>query len=618
MNAEPSCRILVVDDQPDHAEGIRRYLLQATVADWHEAGAPDGFILRPDDVLAETSSAALVAALRKGERCPYDVVICDINMDQKHDEGALAVLMALNEGKQQHAPCLLAMTQFMSTWDNRRREIESLSENLRVSVPCIVISKYKTLADVYDQEHQLDPGDWRDIVLRGILYRTDHKLFKQLRREAALSANVEHLGPFKAAFKKAKSFRDKSLVVVVSEPHGLQATFAEAFRRQVQLQSVVGFTTEHIERALFGGFLDLNKLGRGEARLLMDADDLVWEWVNSPETRLGQRLLEVNAGRIAASKNRTDEFCGLVLVSITPETEARILHNGGAPSSLYNSLPRVTLPNYAATRAHMGPLVDLLLKSSELRVDHLDRAVMAAYDWNLGFHGPSSSAAFAALRACIDWIGTQSESHDAPPGIVANELTQSPDGRRSVYARMEREALVLYILERLVRVHKEHAAQSAAAFLYYLVIATMRDSESERKTALARLWRQSGAFRILKQMGSSEVKPHMVEDAWPDRSGLTDASLYSARANKNTSTLERSTADKMLELLKGEFRHFFKRSAKRPATSRARAKKLRSGAKELGPVGRRILELLSKLKGSGRSDGARQLGVLDAPLLSTN
>jgi hypothetical protein len=157
--------------------------------------------------------------LRCDEQCAHDVVICDINMDQKHDEGALAVLTALNEAKQRHIPCLVGMTQFMRTLDNRRREIERLSEDLRVSVPCIVMSKYKRLAGVHEQECQLDPRDWRDIVLRGILYRTDHQLL--LRREAALRASVEHLGPFRPAFKNARSLRDKSLIVLVSEQHGL-------------------------------------------------------------------------------------------------------------------------------------------------------------------------------------------------------------------------------------------------------------------------------------------------------------------------------------------------------------------------------------------------------------
>jgi hypothetical protein len=119
-------------------------------------------------------------------------------------------------------------------------------------------------------------------------------------------------------------------------------------------------------------------------------------------------------------------------------------------------------------------------------------------------------------------------------------------------------------------------------------------------------------------MGASEVKPYMIEDAWPDRGRVIDASLYSAKAHKNDGVFERSTADKMLELSKGESRHFFRRPAKRPATSRARSKKLRLGSKELGPAGRRILEHLNKLKGSGRSDGARQLGVLGAPFFSTN
>lgn len=606
MTSGQAARLLIIDDQEHHAVGIKDQILKVPQTEWDKSAIPGGLAVRPSQIEVRTSSAALVESILESHACPYDVVICDINMDVKQNEGALAVLKALIEAQVTSPPCLLAMTQFRSNADSRRLEIERLSDDPRVSVPCIPISKFKTLEDVQDQALQLDPYDWRDLVVRAIVHRTDHSLLKDVKRDAALRTRVEGLGPFRPAFKRVSEYLRRSLVVLVSEEYGLQATLADGFGRVVTASNVAGLDVSLVDASLRHGPRGLGELDEGSALLLFGADDVIRKVCESPEVPLGQLLLQLNEGYLALDPEQAaTKFGGLLLLSLTPSTADAMRHAGGRPQQIFERFIKIELPPYQVTREAMPDLVELVLKMRGLRMGDLDRAVMAAYDWDLGF---DRFKGFAALRECVGWTHKQAGGAIVPEGLVADKLTQTPAGRNSVYGALGRDELLLYVVERVVREFKKDATQQVAAFLFYYIVCTLQADSKLGEKALARLWKakdprgktRAGAFEALRELGDEAVKAEVGKSKgrWPS---LPLSALYSARAFDSNGNPLRSTGEQMLEMLKGDFRHLFGDQPRERNALRA----------EL--AGR-----FAELKGTGRSRGRTQLGVLDYSYFSTN
>jgi hypothetical protein len=607
MNSGHGVRLLILDDQNHHAVGIRDQILKVPPEEWEKSAVPGGIAVRPSQIEVRNSSTELVESIRTSRTCPYDVIICDINMGMETAEGALALLKALMDAEVTNPPCLLAMTQFHSDSDSRRLEIERLSDDPRVSVPCIPISKFKTLEDVEDQALQLDPYDWRDLVLRAIVHRTDHALLKDVKRDAALSARVEKIGPFRAAFKRVREHLYRPLVVLVSEEYGLQATLAEAFGRAVNPSDVTGLHVSQVYASLgHGGQRDLAKLDEGSALLLYGADEVIRSVCDSPEIPLGQLLLQLNGGELALDAGQAStKFGGLLLLSITPNTANAISRAGEQSHRIFERLIRIELPSYLETWHVTLELVDLMLQMRGLRIDDLDRAVMAAYNWDLGF---DRFRGFAALRECVGWAHKQAGGTTVPNGLVADKLTETAVGRKSVYSSLGKDELLLYIFDRLVRVFKSESTQTVAAFLFYKTVCTLQAESPIAKKALARLWRaktardntRAGAFEALRELGDESVKAAIVKSkgGWPD---LSLSTLYSASAHVSEITRPRSTGEQMLEMLKSDFRYLFQDSPREKNALRAK-------------LAIRFVDL----KGGGRSRGRDQLGVLDYPYFSTH
>lgn len=604
MTSGQAARLLIIDDQEHHAVGIKDQILKVPQEEWDKSAIPGGLAVRPSQIEVRTSSAELVESILANHACPYDVVICDINMDVKQNEGALAILKALIEAQVTSPPCLLAMTQFHSNSDSRRLEIERLSDDPRVSVPCIPISKFKTLEDVQDQALQLDPYDWRDLVVRAIVHRTDHSLLKDVKRDAALRTRIEGLGPFRPAFKRVSEYLRRSLVVLVSEEYGLQATLADGFGRVVTASNVAGLEVALVEASLRHGPRDLAKLDEGSALLLFGADDVIREVCESPEVPLGQLLLQLNEGYLTLDPEQAvKKFGGLLLLSVTPSTADAMRHAGGRPQQIFERFIKIELPPYRAAREAMPDLVELVLKMRGLRIGDLDRALMAAYNWDLGF---DRFQGFAALRECVGWSHKQAGGAIVPDGLVADKLTQTAADRESVYRELNKDALLLYIVDRLVRVFKRETTQGVAAFLFYYIVCTLQAESSLGKEALARLWRakaargstRAGAFEALRELGDEPVKSEIgkFKGNWPK---LSLSALYSARAYASNGERQRSTGEQMLEMLKVDFRYLFSGQS-------------REGNALQAKLARRFAEL----KGAGRSRGNAQLGVLDFPYFS--
>lgn len=604
MTSQFPCRILVLDDQPEHGEAIRQCLLSISQEHWASAGAPAGWELGERDIETRQSSGDLVASLQKRQECPFDVIICDVNMDQGKREGALAVLDALHQSKPSPSPCLVAMTQFMESADPRRLEIERLADD--PSVPCFVISKYKTLAEVKNRDQQLEARDWRDLVLRAIVYRREHLILKKLKQDASLRASVEKLGPFRDVFKQAHNLRNSSVVILVSEPVGLQATIAEAFGRRVERASIhdtiVGLSVERIGLALFGGWLDLQKLTSDDARLLLHANELVRDVVLSSEGTLGQRILLLRQRIITTSDDPRETgkpFRGLLILCVSQEFHKEMLALTGQPAHIYKAFPRIALPPYREVRRAIGPLIDLKLGMRGLGVDDLDRAVMAAYNWDLGFRGVTDRTGFAALEDCIDWASENADRNIVARGVIANELTQTDDGRKSVYSGLGRDTLLLYVFDRLIRVYKIDATLGAAAFLYYRTLCTLSGNNAEKQAVLESFWKENGIFEGLKVRGDKETKMKIGGSAgtWPV--SLADDDLYRAK-QANGGEREPTTASKMWDLLKNDFPRLLKDKEPHGST----------------PIEKRIIEQAKPLKHPGSGSGRKQLRVLDRSYLS--
>src|SRR5207253_2150134 len=116
---------------------------------------------------------------------------------------------------------------------------------------------------------------------------------------------------------------------------------------------------------------------------------------------------------------------------------------------LYRDFPKVYVPAFTELRARMTAagrgaavsrtdvmgLIGFMLSAEGVAADSFDVAVMAAYDWSLGFNG--QYAGVEAMRTCVQWMATRAEDGRAPSRLVVERLTQSKEGRESIYASLD-------------------------------------------------------------------------------------------------------------------------------------------------------------------------------------
>jgi len=599
------CRILVLDDNLTHAAAVRDLLVQVTPEQW---GLESGFHLSERDVDVASASAPYVAAWKEEGQCPYDVVICDVHMGSAPDEGAMPVLETLRTLAPNTVPCLIVMTQYRDRRDAVRMQIENLKRRSANAISCIVTPKYKDMHEVADRPVQLDRTDWRDLVVRAIVSRRDHGILGRLDRELNLWNAGNKLAAFKEALAWGRTVRQERIVILVSEPFGLHRYVASAWADQVI--TVSADTAVQFPHLLFSdvGRYGLATLKADDVVLIDDADRFLDHVLSLSGGDLRARLWSLQNEQVLVGSGPTPEpkeFRGRLLLCVTLDFHDKAMKDRGEFAIFYSRIAKITLPTYAAlrcaaaysgvTRAHaaaradLDGLIDLMLETGRVNVDGLDRAVMVAYDWDLGFNG--RGAGVDGLRHCVDWLSEKAENGGVPPGIVAAKLTETPEGRVSVYSYLSEQDLLLYILERLAQEFDGPCLQ-AAAFLYYKILCTTSQSV-DRAEILSSFWANGRIFDSLAY-ASSDLTLTLADNrssrTWP---ALTDVQLYNPGAANPAWNNAPDIAQRMQERLPSIIEAF----STNPASQNQK----------------RLIDLWQTFSARGAKGGSRQLAVLDQP-----
>lgn len=622
-------RILVLDDQLTHANAVKAQILAVSASQWSSAGGPAGFQISDGDVDVSESCAAILNLIKDHQVCPYDVIIADVNMGSSRDEGALAVISALEASRAKPRPCVIAMTQYIEDLDSRRQEIERIAYDAATDTPVFVISKYKTLDGVQARHLQLDALNWRDLVLRAIIARSDRDRLKHLNHDADLTRTVGRIEPLRQVFQSATDLRrnDTSLIVIVGEPLGLQVAVCEILQKAglEAPESLLGYDSERSEKIIFGEYKSLANMSSMDGRLILDADQILMSAIADKKQPLLNNLIGI-LSRSLPETARGDEneagqrFKGLLVLGVSPETDRALRAGAGDTGRIYERFPRLVMPEFGKVQPYLEPVLSMMLRQHALSLDPLDEAVMKSFDWQLGFPPGGPVRDFEALRHCIAWARQHSLATRGrvPSGLIANELTLTLEARRSIYGRLPREALLLYVLERVLRSDRERATLTAVAFLYYRTLATEHSDGGTRQQVLKRLWAESGPFDELSKFAEHpRVRKIMTacRGKWPDRNELSDQDLYRARPviQDENANLGSSVGDKMLTMLRSEYS-----AIKGASPSRRRGKKARSAtgqrfADVLQLRAKQLAELRRGQQGRPRGNAPPPLDVLDAP-----
>jgi CheY-like chemotaxis protein len=576
-------RVLIFDDNEDHAESVRSLLANVTSDQWIR-GAGSDFELDVSEIILAKSSAAHVAAWRNGEPCDYELVVADVHMPGGADEGALAVLKALS--KVERPPLLVVMTERIEdVADPMRRDIEALANAPTCPVRCLVTSKHGDMKAVREPERQLEKATWRGYFIRAVASRGNPDALRRLQSEADHHRKFGQLPALQAAFVECGRAREDPLVIVISEPRGLLGSFARAYNNRVD--PLPELSPSVFDQILLHLLRDKRAY---DAICAEEADDFL-QFAFSSDGDVARQKLQMLTNRVILSGPAADEtshpFAGQLFLQVSPEADARF-----ASVPFYRDLPKVRIPSFAKMREEAeaegrnddGParrdlfeLVRIMLSVQGVVADPFDVAVMAAYDWGLGFQGRHSGV--EALRACATWMKGEADESRAPPGAVIGVLMQEPKGRASIWAGIDRSNLLRLVLELQAQHHRDVCTQ-AAAFMYFKVLCTT-GPEAVRRSECEAFWGKRGLFRKLKDRTAFPGK--LVEGAWPS---VEDSLLYvwsDTRADKS-----KSVAARMAERVSA--------SLKKPTASSTNLDTIRA---------------LWPRHGGGRKPGIEQLGVLE-------
>jgi hypothetical protein len=282
-------------------------------------------------------------------------------------------------------------------------------------------------------------------------------------------------------------------------------------------------------------FLDLlahgcRDMSAHEAVLIEDADEILVGAVSDQGESLRHALQLLSNRQISRRQGQSsayDRFLGQVFLQVSHELDAEL----GAHGAFYRDLPKLRIPPFTEMRRRMTEagrtpsharndvteVVKFML--ADIAADPFDVAVMAAYDWDLGFDG--QSAGVDALRLCAEWMASVADEASAPAGKVIERLTATPEGRASIYANLDKASLLRLILELIVQSHHEDVCLQSAAFLYFKTICTL-GNDNECRQAAAEFWATRGIFRKLLSVHEFRLNKDDV-GRWPP---IEDRALY--------------------------------------------------------------------------------------------